>query len=194
MEPVKRSEVLDIVQYEKIRPRLRAELLALRERRRVLVGPHFNFVFENRITVLYQIQEMVRVERIVAEEAIAHEIGTYNELIPTPGGLSASLLIEFADQESREENLPRLTGLEDHVWLVVGDLQPLKAQFDRRQIGELRLSAVQYLSFSLEARHRERWQECGGKKAMLLRVDHPHYAHETALPPETVSALAEDFA
>ena len=97
-QPVTRLEVLDIAQYEKSRPAFREKVLELKSKRQLLVGGHFNFIFENHTTVLYQIQEMMRVERIVEEEAIAHEISTYNELIPKNGGLAATLLLEYETQ------------------------------------------------------------------------------------------------
>jgi hypothetical protein len=92
---------------------------ALKDRRRVRVGEHLTFLFENRETVRYQIQEMMRIERIVDLPAIRHEVESYNELIPPAGGLSACLLIEYAAAEERDEKLRELLGLEEHVWLVV---------------------------------------------------------------------------
>ena len=80
------------------------------------------------MTVLYQIQEMMRVERIVEEAAIEHELTTYNALIPPPGGLSSTLLIEYVDRELRARELPKLMGIESHVWLKVGGLPPLAAR------------------------------------------------------------------
>ncbi len=191
--PVERSEVLDIAQYEKVRPEFRTEILAMKALRRVQVGAHFNFVFENRRTVLYQIQEMMRVERIVAEEAIAHEVATYNELIPPRGGLSATLLIEYADSAERALHLPRLLGIEQHVQLRVGALPPLPARFDTSQIGEARISSVQYLLLRLEQAHRDAWTDAARAGRLVLAVDHPHYSAETAIAPPVAAALAEDF-
>ena len=140
--PVTRSEVQDIAEYEKARAGFRDEVMAVKALRRVLVGSHFNFIFENHTTVLYQIQEMMRVERIVEESAIEHELKTYNALIPPEGGLSATLLIEYEDAEKREQNLPKLLGMQNHVWLRIGCLPPLAAQFEGSQIGETRISSV----------------------------------------------------
>ena len=156
-KPVIRSELLDIAAYEQARPALRDAVLALKARRRVLVGPHFNFIFENHTTVHYQIQEMMRVERIVNEPAIAHELKTYNALLPPIGGLSATLLLEYQSPQAREENLPKLLGLENHVWLQVGGLPPLPARFEETQIGTKRISSVQYLSFELDQMHHQKW-------------------------------------
>ena len=89
MRPIELSEIKNIADYELIRPALRPRMIALKDRRRISVGDHLTFLFENRETVLYQIQEMMRIERIVKPEEVAHEVATYNELIPGDGELSA---------------------------------------------------------------------------------------------------------
>jgi hypothetical protein len=193
-QPVTRNEVLDIAQYEKARPEFRKRVLAEKELRRVAVGNHFTFLFENHLTVLYQIQEMMRIERIVEEAAIQHEIDTYNELIPPQGGLSAALLIEYDDPKARAVHLPRLLGIENHVWLLVGGLPPVAARFDRRQIGEDRISSVQYLTFALPEEHRRQWMELGQAGLVRLRIDHPYYTAEATLTPAQAEALGQDLA
>lgn len=192
-QPVTRGEVLDIAQYEKARPEFRKRVLAEKELRRVAVGDHFTLLFENHLTVLYQVQEMMRIERIVDEAAIQHEIDTYNELIPPPGGLSAALLIEYDDPRERAVHLPRLLGIENHVWLRVGGLPPVGARFDTRQIGEDRVSSVQYITFALPEEHRRQWMELGQAGLIRVRIDHPHYTAEAALTPAQAAALAKDL-
>jgi hypothetical protein len=191
--PVTRSEVLDIATYEKVRPGFREEVLAIKTKRRVQVGRYFNFIFENHMTVLYQIQEMIRVERIMEEAAIEHELTTYNALIPPPGGLSSTLLMEYADRELRARELPKLMGIENHVWLNVGGMPPLAARFDMAQIGEARVSSVQYLTFELTDTHREAWVGAAATGALKLVVDHAHYTAEAVISPEVAGALAQDF-
>ena len=188
MKPVQLSEIRNIADYEIERLSLRPRMIALKDRRRVRVGDHLTFLFENRETVLYQIQEMMRIERIVDPVAIRHEVETYNELIPPPGGLSASLLIEYASAEERDEKLRGLLGLEEHVSLLVAGLAPSKAVFDRRQIASDRLSAVQYVRFELTPEQRSRW--CEGVR---IAIDHPRYNAETALSPDQISDLERDF-
>ena len=192
-QPVTRTEVLDIAQYEKAREGFRQEVLQLKSRRQLHVGQNFNFIFENHTTVLYQIQEMMRVERIVDEDAIQHEIDTYNELVPKNGALSATLLMEYETPEEREVILPKLLGIENHVWLAVGDLPRAGAKFDTAQIGETRVSSVQYIIFPLEAAHREQWLDAAGDGTLRLVVDHPDYTAETKIPVEIAEALAKDF-
>lgn len=194
MEPVKLEEIVDIAQYERIRPDFRGEAMAAKERRRVPVGPVFTFLFENHLTVLYQVQEMMRVERIVDDKAIAHEVSTYNELIPPEGGLGATLLIEYTDREERDQALRKLLGIEKHVRMEFEGLPPVPGQFDTRQWNDDKVSSVQYVTFPVTAEHRERWNEQGRAGRIRLVVDHPIYHHETVLGPDVVAALGEDLA
>jgi len=149
MKPVQFSEIKNIAEYELERKGWRPEIMALKDRRRIRVSNHLTFLFENRDTVRYQIQEMMRIERIVEPEAIRHELETYNELVPGPGGLSASLLVEYDSEEERQVRLDELVGLENHIWLVVSDTAPVQARFDTRQIATDRISSVQYIKFRL---------------------------------------------
>src|SRR6187402_344807 len=101
MNPVDRSELLGLAAYEQIRERFRQRVIGLKKRRRIEVGRHMSLVFENHDTVLLQVQEMLRTERISDERAIEHELSTYNELIPAPGGVSCTLFIEYDDPKLR---------------------------------------------------------------------------------------------
>lgn len=192
--PVQRSEILNIAEYEKARPEFRKQVIALKECRRVSVGPHLTFLFENHETVRYQIQEMMRVERIVDERAIRHEIDTYNALVPNEGCLSATLLLEYEDRELRATALPALRGIERHVWLRCGDLERVPGRFDPAQIGDERVSSVQYVQFQLSPAHRERWNALGAAGKLAIKIDHPHYAHEAPIPPGVAEALSQDLA
>src|SRR5689334_15748699 len=112
MRPIERSEILGIGEYEMIRPRFRARVIEEKRPRRVAVGEHLSAIFENRDSVLLQIQEMIRTERITAEPAIAHEIETYNELLPAENQLSLTLFVEIPDKDLRDRKLVELAGLE----------------------------------------------------------------------------------
>jgi len=188
MKPVELSEIANIADYELERATLRPRLMALKDRRRVRVGEHLTFLFENRETVRYQIQEMMRIERIVDLAAVRHEVETYNELIPPPGGLSACLLIEYAAAEERDRKLRELLGLEKHVFVAVGGLPPSKAGFDARQIASDRVSAVQYIRFELTPDQRAHWRE-----GVRMVVDHPNYQAETVLTADQLAELESDF-
>ncbi len=193
MKAVTLSEVKNIADYEAIRPDFRSRVIAEKERRRLTVGAVFTFLFENHLTVLYQVQEMMRTERIVKEEAIQYEIETYNELIPETGSLGATLMIEFTDPEVRAVELVRLVGIENHIKLVVGDLPPIPGRLDDRQMNDKKISSVQYILFRLEDVHRKEWKTVGDAGKIRIEVDHPHYTHQAPLPPTMVGALAEDL-
>ncbi len=188
MKPIQLSEIASIADYELERATLRPRIMVLKDRRRVRVGEHLTFLFENRETVRYQIQEMMRIERIVDLAAIRHEVETYNELIPPAGGLSACLLIEYAAAEERDQKLRELLGMEDHVFLSVAGLPPSKALFDTRQLASDRISAVQYIRFELTVERQARWRE-----GVRLVIGHPHYLTEAVLTPDQVAELERDF-
>ncbi|MCC6367933.1 MAG: DUF3501 family protein [Bryobacterales bacterium] len=188
MQPVTFEEVRNIAEYEVWREQWRPRMIAMKDRRRVRVGGHLTFLFENHDTVLYQVQEMVRIERIVRQHDIEHEIHTYNELIPKANGLCASLLIEYETPEVRAVWLRKLLGLENHVWFVVGETAPVKANFDTRQISTDRISSVQYVSFQFSPEQAKLFPN-GAK----LVVDHPEYKAESALTAAQLAELSGDF-
>ncbi|MGO9229168.1 MAG: DUF3501 family protein [Bryobacteraceae bacterium] len=189
MKPIDVSEIKNIAEYELERAELRPRMMALKDRRRVHVGDHLTLLFENRDTVRYQIQEMMRVERMVLPEAIQHEVDTYNELIPNRGDLSACLLIEYESPEERDVRLRELRGLEEHVSIAVAGLPPTRAIFDTRQISTDRLSAVQYIKFALSAEQRACWSS-----GARIVVDHPNLRVEQPLTVAQLAELSEDFA
>ncbi len=149
MKPVQRSEILDYVTYGEQRDEIRAAALREKSLRRILVGEHFTFLFENRETVRYQVQEMMRVEKIVKEDDIQHELDTYNELIHPKGTLGCTLLIGIDDEAERDEKLQAWMGLNDHIYARKSDGARVTPTWDPRQVGDTRLSSVQYLSFDL---------------------------------------------
>jgi len=150
MKPVTRDEILDYVTWTEQRPVARPQILAAKELRRVFLETCFTFLFENRDTVRYQVQEMMRVERIVKEADIAHELATYNEILGESGGLGCTLLIGLGDEQQRNEALGRWLGLLPHIYLRMPDGSRLRASWDPRQVGTDRLSSVQYLKFATE--------------------------------------------
>jgi hypothetical protein len=190
MRKVQRSEILDIGAYEPLRSRFLERIIATKKNRRVAVGAHMTFVFENRDTVLFQIQEMVRTERITKEAAIEHEIETYNELVPGDGELFATLMIEYPP-EGRREALDALQGLKEHVFLRVGDRRA-KGQFQVLPGEEPdRVPSINYVRFPI------------GKAALaplrdeshpaVLEVTHPSYTADAPLTPAVRHELASDL-
>jgi hypothetical protein len=183
MRAVRRGELVDLELYERMRDDVRREVLEAKRARRVHIGSHLTLLFENHRTVWYQIQEMLRTERITEEAAIAHELLTYNELLGGPGELGATLLIEIDDPAVRAARLHEWRALPHHVYAVLPDGTRVRPAFDPRQVGEERLSSVQYLKFGV-----------GGHAPVAVGVDLPGLTAETALGPEQRQALAADLA
>ena len=182
MKRVTRMEILDYVTYEEQRDKLRKKIMKIKDLRRINVGGVLSFLFENTHTVRYQIQEMIRVERIVKETDILHEIKTYNELLGDSGELGCTLLIEIDDPEERQEKLIQWLDLPNHLYLSLKDGSRIRASFDERQIGDSRLSSVQYIKF-----------DTGGKTPFAIGSDLPLLKEETTLTVEQQKALSEDL-
>lgn len=184
MRPVSRDEILDYLTYNDQRDGLRTEALAAKADRRLNVGPYLCLLFENTVTLRYQVHEMMRVERIVREAAIQHEIDTYNELVGGPGELCATLLIGIPDEATRQVLLTRWMGLNDHIYARMEDGSVVRPTWDPRQVGEDRLSSVQYLTFPFGER---------APVSLGCDWDEPELLHELTLSPGQRSALQADL-
>jgi hypothetical protein len=182
MKPVERSEILDFVTYGERRQAILQETLRQKKPRRIHVEPCLTFLFENHDTVRFQIQEMVRVEQMVKEAEIAHEIETYNELLGGEGQLGATLLIEIDDVEKRQELLRQWKDLPQHLYVKLEDGKKVYAKYDQRQVGEDRLSSVQYLTFDTK-----------GRAPVAVGADHDSLSEETILTAEQRDALRTDL-
>ncbi len=197
MQKIVLSDVRNLVEYEKVRDAARAAVIALKKDRRVSVGENLTFLFENRQTVLFQIQEMVRTERIVDEAKIQDEIDAYNALLPGEGELSATLFIEIPelthlDQEEVRRRVNRFQGLhEDRVALVIGDGARVPARFEGGHSKEEKMAAVQYLRFPLNAGARAALADLD--RPARLVVDHPNYQAETTLAPALRAEVLKDL-
>ncbi len=182
MKPIERSELLDYVSYSEHRDEIRASALRAKSVRRILVGEHFTFLFENRETVRYQIQEMMRIERIVKEDDIQHELGTYNELIHPRGTVGCTLLVGIDDEAERAGKLRAWLGLNEHIYAKAPDGTLRKPTWDPRQVGDDRLSSVQYLSFGV-----------GDEAPSAIGIGMPGIEAETELSGPQRDALHEDL-
>jgi len=181
---VAREEILDYETYEERRAELREAVMRTKADRRVHVGPHLTFLFENHETIRYQVLEMVRSERMVKDKDIRHEIDTYNELLGGRGELGATLLVELDDPQQRAEKLAKWLALPKHLYAKRADGKKAYARFDERQVGDTRVSSVQYLKF-----------EVGEHAPLAIGCDHPdrELKHETALTEEQRRALQSDL-
>ncbi|HEX6277349.1 MAG TPA: DUF3501 family protein [Polyangiaceae bacterium] len=191
MKPVERSELLDLGAYEGIREHFRARIRAEKEHRRVALGPNMTVLFENHDSVLFQVQEMLRTERITSERAIAHELATYNELIPGNAELSATVFIEYPERDERERMLVALAGVEDDFYVVAGG-ERCAVVPDQRGTDPSRTMAVQYVKFPLGPAALEAIRTARGP--VLLGVAHAAYTAETELGARTLESLSEDVA
>ena len=125
MQKLTRADLLSLEQYAEQRKEFRDQVLEHKKPRRVALGAHVTLLFEDRLTILHQVQEMLRVERIFEPENIEDELRAYNPLIPDGSNLKATLLIEYEDVEERKRALGELIGLEDEIWIKIGDFDPV---------------------------------------------------------------------
>jgi hypothetical protein len=184
MKTVARDEILDYVTYEERRGDVRASAMRAKDARRVHVGPHLTFLFESHETIRYQVLEMVRAERMVKEADIRHELETYNELLGGPGEVGCTLLVELDDPAERAEKLVRWIALPKHLYVRRADGTKAFARYDERQVGDTRVSSVQYLKF-----------EVGPQAPVAVGCDHPdpELKHETPLTDPQRAALQGDL-
>jgi hypothetical protein len=182
VKPVSREEILDYVTYQEGRDAFREEIFAAKAARRVHIGEYLTLLFENHLTVRYQIQEMVRAERIVKEADIKHEIDTYNEVLGGDGEFGCTLLIEIDDPAVREAKLKEWWSLPEKMYLLLEDGARTWAIFDKRQRGSDRVSSVQYMKFNT-----------GGRVPVAVGVDLPGFQAETRLTADQREALYKDL-
>jgi hypothetical protein len=193
MKLVERGEILGLAEYEMVRERFRARVIAEKKRRRIAVGPKVTVLFENHDSVLLQIQEMLRTERITRPAAVQHEIDTYNEIVPGPDELSTTVMIEIPDKVERDAFLRDALGFERHVWLVAGGDRVQARPLDRGA-PEGRTTAVHYLKFRLPQSVADALRSDASEvPSVALEIDHPAYGARVALPPETVREVAQDL-
>jgi hypothetical protein len=178
---VQRSEILGLNEYDAKRNEIRAHVLGQKKLRRIHAGP-LTFLFENAETLRYQVQEMVRAERLYREEEIQHELDTYNELLGGPGELGCSLLIEIQEPAERDAKLRAWLGLPERLYAKLPDGRKVRPLYDHRQVGEDRLSSVQYMKFPV-----------GPEAPVAIGCDLEALTVETALSPEERTALQADL-
>jgi hypothetical protein len=182
MTPVQRTDILDYLTYADQREAIRSSAMAAKALRRVHLGPHLTFLFENPETIRYQVLEMVRVEQMVRESDIRHELDTYNAVLGGAGELGCTLLIEIPDPADRDLLLRRWRDLPEHIFLACTDGARIQARFDPAQMSEDKLSSVQFLKFEL-----------GRRSPAALVSDHPDLRAETILDAPTREALRSDL-
>jgi hypothetical protein len=188
-----RESLLTLETYAKERPALRARVMEEKKLRRVFLGEHVVLIFENELLIRYQVQEMLRVEKIFEEDGIRHELESYLPLVPDGSNLKATMQIEYADENQRKDMLTRLKGIEHRVWVRIGGFDPVFAIADEdmeRENAE-KTSAVHFLRFEFTPEMIAAAKTGAG---ITAGVDHPQYQAQTGPLAESVRAsLVEDF-
>ena len=194
MQKLRESDLLSLEKYARERNEFRARVMAHKKNRQLSVGPNTLWLFEDRLTVQYQVQEMLRTQRIFEAEGIDEELEAYNPLIPDGRNWKVTLLIEFPDPEIRRVQLERLRGVEDRCWIQVAGSARLFAIADEdlERENETKTSAVHFLRFELSDSMAAALK---GGAALSAGVDHPAYRHALEPLPDNVRrALIADLA
>jgi hypothetical protein len=190
---ITRDSLMTLEAYAKARHSMRDEVMAQKKLRRVKLGENILLIFENELLIRYQIQEMLRVEKIFEEDGILHELESYAPLVPDGSNFKVTMQIEYADEEQRKTMLTRLKGVEDRVWVRVAGFDPVFAIADEdleRENAE-KTSAVHFLRFELST---GMIAAAKAGAAISVGVDHPEYEANTGALPEAVrAALASDL-
>jgi hypothetical protein len=189
MKKIVLDDILGFAAYEKVREDFRRRIIALKQTRRVAVGDKVTLVFENRDTVIFQIQEMVRAERIADLDKIREEIDVYNELIPEPGELSATLFLEITDQSNLREELLKFLGIDEHVYFNAGGYS-IHGRFEAGHSKEDKISAVQYVKFPFGQEARSAF--INGEAAAIV-ISHPNYQARAVIDGPTRESLVKDL-
>jgi hypothetical protein len=191
---ITRDSLMTLEAYAKARSAMRDEVMAQKKLRRVKLGENILLIFENELLIRYQIQEMLRVEKIFEEDGIRHELESYVPLVPTGSNFKVTMQIEYAEENQRREMLGKLKGVEDRVWVRVAGFDPVFAIADEdlERENEEKTSAVHFLRFELSP---SAVAAAKAGAAISVGVDHPAYTANTGALPEPVRvSLASDLA
>jgi len=193
MSKIERGSLLSLETYARERNAFRARVIEHKKRRTVALGDHVTLIFEDELTIRYQVQEMLRIERIFEDAGIQEELEAYNPLVPDGSNLKATMMIEYPDADERKRALAQLKGIEDRVWVQVGDYARVYAIADEdlERENEEKTSAVHFLRFEFDAAARAALVAGAG---LAVGVDHPQYQARAALAPAVRDALAADLA
>ncbi|HEY2989948.1 MAG TPA: DUF3501 family protein [Candidatus Binatia bacterium] len=191
MKRIAIEDLIGLAAYEKTRDQFRREIIDYKKHRRLPVGERVSLIFENRKTMLFQIQEMLRTEKITDLDKIKEEVETYNTLIPDAGELSATLMLEIEPQEKIRDELLKFLGIDERVYLKIGDRTSIRAKFEEGRSKEDKISAVQYVRFRLPAEAREAF--VAGREEARVAIDHPNYRAEAKIWDAMRQSLIEDL-
>jgi hypothetical protein len=190
---IKREDLLSLEAYARSRGEIRAQVIAHKKIRTVHLGEHVTLQFEDAVLIRYQIQEMLRIERIFEETGIQGELDAYNPLVPDGANWKATMFVEYPDEAQRRRMLARLKGIERRVWVQVGGGARVYAIADEdlERENEEKTSAVHFLRFDLSPQARG---DLRRGDALTIGVDHPEYSASVTVEPQVRSSLAGDLA
>jgi hypothetical protein len=192
MPKLKREDLYSLEHYARIRPQFRATVMQHKQARRVTIGPHASLYFEDRLTMHYQVQEMLRAERIFEPAGIEEELDAYNPLIPDGTNWKATFMLEYTDADERQRALAELKGIEDRLWARIAGFEPVwaVADEDMERESDSKTSSVHFIRFELTP------PMIGAIKrgaTVSMGIDHPRYRDEQTLAPPVRDALAADL-
>jgi hypothetical protein len=193
MAAITRESLLSLEVYAKARAEFRERVLAHKKARTVHLGEHVTLLFEDELTIRYQIQEMLRIEKMFEESGIEQELEAYNPLVPDGGNLKATMLVEYEDENERRDALARLRGIEDAVWVRVAGFPSVQAIADEDldRENDTKTSAVHFVRFELTPPMIAAFK---AGVTVAMGVDHPNYRAEVgAISPVVQDSLASDF-
>jgi len=193
MPRIDRSSLMSLEAYARERTQFRAKVMAHKKDRTVHLGDHVTLLFEDELTVRYQVQEMLRVERIFEEDGIRGELDAYNPLVPDGCNLKATLMVEYPDPDERRKKLEGLIGIEDKVWVQVRAHERVWAIADEDldRENEEKTSSVHFLRFELDDAMAKALKDGA---SLTIGIDHPRYAETVEPRPAVRDSLAKDLA
>jgi hypothetical protein len=193
MSLLTKSDLWSLEQYSEQRADFREQVLRHKKNRKLMVGNHMQLIFEDRLTIQYQVQEMLRIEKIFEADGIQEELDTYNPLIPNGTNWKATFMLEYDDIDQRKVALENLIGVEDQVWMQVGDSEKVYAIADEdlERENDVKTSSVHFLRFELS---QEMLASAKSGSKISAGCDHPELAvKDLSLNPETSAALTADL-
>jgi hypothetical protein len=191
LKKIEYSDIIPYQEYLKVRKEFQEKIIKLKKNRRIQVGEYITFVFENRDTVLYQIQEMIRLEKMVDEKLISNEIEVFNKLIPEKNELCATMLIEIFERHLVKPTLNALIGIHDKKIFLKFDNESIDAKFYDESLKEGKMSAVHYVKFKFKDEQVKKFIDPSIRAKII--IDHPNYKAETEILENVRLSLIEDL-
>ncbi len=192
MPILKREDLYSLEEYAALRSEFRDKVMDHKKTRQVPIGPNATLYFEDQLTMQYQIQEMLRIERIFESDAINEELETYNPLIPDGHNWKATFMLEYGDVEERKQALAKLLGIEKKIWVRIGDSEPVYPIVNEdldRETSE-KTSAVHFMRFELSS---EMIQQAKNNADISMGINHEHYNYQITLDNPVRESLVNDF-